>query len=212
MKINDLFYTIQGEGRNAGRAAIFIRLPFCNLDCTWCDTSFNTFTEYNDTEIMKLIESTSCRFAVITGGEPSMNKDVQRLVELLKRYKVEIAMESNGQFLAPDKVDHLTISPKRWNSKRGRPQPHQQFWFDHKNKPSEIKIVVDDNSVFDFASQIFKDWENNLFFFKDDSRPLFYLSPEWNQKEVMLPLIIHYVKENPQWKINLQTHKLLDVK
>jgi 7-carboxy-7-deazaguanine synthase len=212
MKLNDLFYTIQGEGKHAGRAAWFMRVPHCNLNCSWCDTDFSTFQEYSETQIVSLIEKTKCRFVVITGGEPSMNKEVPRLVELLKFKKCEIAMESNGQFVAPEKVDHLTISPKRWSAKIGRPQPHPPFWFDYNNKPSEIKIVVDNPEVLDYATQIFGDWEKFRFSFKIGLEPRFYLSPEWNQRDQILPYIIQYVKENPQWKINLQTHKILNVK
>jgi 7-carboxy-7-deazaguanine synthase len=213
MKLNDFFYTVQGEGKNAGRAAWFIRMPHCNLGCPWCDTSYNSFEEHTESQILGQIEKTKCRFVVITGGEPSMNKEVPRLVELLKNRKIEIAMESNGQFVAPEKVDHLTISPKRWSTKNpNAKQPRPPFWFDHNNRPSEIKIVVDDPEVLIYASQIYNDWEKFLYRFKEDSKPLFYLSPEWNQRDKMIPLIVQYVKENPQWKINLQTHKILDVK
>jgi 7-carboxy-7-deazaguanine synthase len=212
MRLNDLFYTIQGEGKNAGRAAWFFRVPHCNLDCPWCDTEFNSFTEYKPGFIEEQIRRTACRFAVVTGGEPSMNKQVPELLALLKKMNFEIAMESNGQFIAPASVDHLTISPKRWNAKQGRPQPHEPFWFNQDNHPSEIKIVVDGNDALEAASQIFRDWYHNKWSFREPKVPRFYLSPEWSAREKWLPVIVQYVKENPLWKVNLQTHKILNVK
>src|SRR4051812_8751152 len=131
MKINDLFYTIQGEGLNAGTAALFIRLPFCNLSCPWCDTEFDEFTTYSEEAFeyeLEQIPAGGQKLAVVTGGEPSMNKFTPLIVGLLKQNKFTVAMESNGQFLAPENVDHLTISPKRWSTKNPNAvQPHPPY-------------------------------------------------------------------------------------
>lgn len=212
MKINDLFYTIQGEGKNAGRAALFVRLPLCNLSCPWCDTKFDTWTEYTEEEFIRFVDSVPARFAVITGGEPSMNKQSPLILDILQTRGFEVAMESNGQFLAPSAVDHLTISPKRWSAKYDKPQRKHPFWFDFRNTPSEIKLVVDVPEVLNIATVIYQSWKRGDFKFKDQLEPRFYLSPEWNQRESILPLMVEYVKEYTEWKISLQTHKILDVK
>ena len=74
LNINDAFWTFQGEGANAGKRALFVRMPFCNLACTWCDTEFNSFKRWSLNEFNDLATSEPSRFAVITGGEPMLNK------------------------------------------------------------------------------------------------------------------------------------------
>lgn len=212
MKLNDLFYTVQGEGKNAGRAALFIRLPFCNLSCPWCDTEFDSFTEISDAELDKALETCASRFAVITGGEPAMNKETPRLLGILKDRGFEVAMESNGQFPVPDGVDHLTVSPKRWTTKTGTAGPRPPFWFDPSNRPSELKLVFDEAMEGSVPGKIYEKWLRKEFSFKDDSDPRFYLSPEWNAKERVCSKMVKYIQENPQWRVSLQSHKILGVK
>lgn len=212
MKLNELFYTVQGEGRNAGRAALFIRMPFCNLSCPWCDTEFDSFTEFSEQAIAESIDHCPSRFAVVTGGEPSMNKEVPQLICLLKAKGFEVAMESNGQFLAPEGVDHLTVSPKRWTTKTGKPGTHPPYWFHPDNRPSELKLVVDDETPDTVVDDIYRRWVKGEFRFKNESDPAFYLSPEWGAKERVLPRIVKYVQENPQWRISIQSHKVMSVK
>lgn len=210
MKLNDLFYSLQGEGHNSGRAAFFFRFPFCNLDCPWCDTEFETYQEYSIEQILKFIESAHCRFAVITGGEPAMNKEVPELIFHLRSRGFEIAMESNGQFPVPDGVDWLTLSPKRWVSKSvGESRP--PFWFDRYNQPSEIKFIFDKDTTEEEPLHIYDQWEKGEFFFKTQE-PLFYLSPEWNAKEAVIPRMVKFIRNNPTWRMSLQTHKIIDVK
>lgn len=213
IRINDLFLTIQGEGVNAGRAAVFIRMPFCNLSCPWCDTEYNTYKEYSPLELYEYLKSQKTRLAVITGGEPSFNKQTPVVLETLLVLGYEVAMESNGQFPAPEGLLYHTISPKRWNTKDLHAvQKHEPFWFDKSNTPTEIKLVVDSPEVLDVATLIYDNWLHGIFKFKNEMEPRFYLSPECNQKETILPLIIEYVKNNPQWRINHQTHKWMGVK
>jgi len=212
MKLNDIFYTIQGEGKNAGRAALFFRFPFCNLQCPWCDTEFDSFTEHSETEILDLLDRCPSKFAVITGGEPSMNKEVPRMIQLLKSKGFEIAMESNGQFVAPEHVDHLTVSPKRWTTKTGKPGKNPAFWFDPSNRPTELKLVFDADMTEEIPNAIFNRWKTGEFQFKNNAEPIFYLSPEWGAKETLTPKIVRYVQENPLWKISIQSHKIINVR
>ena len=209
--LNDVFDTIQGEGANSGRRALFVRLPFCNLACPWCDTEFNSFTKWSEEQFKEVALSFvgPNALAVVTGGEPSMHKHAPTVVRLLKSCGYQIAMESNGQFLAPMGVDHLTISPKRWHSKDVS-DLSKKFQFDHRNRPGEIKLVVDGEDVFEAAKRIQNDWAAQKFDFAGE--PLFFLSPEWNEREKWLPQIVEFVQQNPRWRISLQTHKLLGVK
>lgn len=110
-RINDIFYSLQGEGRNTGRAAIFIRFAGCNLRCSFCDTQFNEYREMTDEQILNEIAQYPSRFVVLTGGEPALQVD-EPFVQLLHAHGYEIAMESNGTKQPPKGIDWLTCSPK----------------------------------------------------------------------------------------------------
>ena len=99
-RINDIFYSLQGEGHNTGRAAVFVRFAGCNLRCSFCDTEFDTFSEMTDEEIVAEIMQYPARFVVLTGGEPTLQVD-EAFVDLLHQHGFEVAMESNGTQPAP---------------------------------------------------------------------------------------------------------------
>lgn len=195
-RINDIFWTIQGEGANSGRRALFIRLPFCNYNCHWCDTEYDSYIEMSTYELNEFLEKESCRFCVITGGEPLMNKQLPELINFLKQRKFEIAIESNGSFPPVDGIDFITISPKRFVQK-GLPE----FFINPSllGKVSEFKYVVD--KEFDFKI---------LDRHKSDSCVL-SLSPEFNEFNQNITKIIDFIKENPKWRISLQTHKWMQI-
>ena len=169
----DVFYTIQGEGYNSGTAALFIRMPFCNLKCLWCDTEFNKYKNYEYDEIENIIKNNKSKFAVITGGEPSINKQTPGIINLLNKYSYNIAMESNGCFKIPEGVNYLTVSPKR-DSKY---EIHEDAY----NKASEFKYVVDDNFNFTLLDKHKSDYNKNL-----------YLSPEFNNFQENINKIINF--------------------
>lgn len=197
IQINDVFPTLQGEGANSGRAALFIRLPFCNLKCTWCDTEFNSFKAYTEEEILQKIRAYPVGFAVITGGEPSMNKHVHLIIEMLKNENFEIAMESNGTFAPPSGVDWLTVSPKQQNKINGEYFIHPEAF----KKANEFKYVVDESFKWSILDR------HDL----RDGRK-YYLSPEFNNLEDNTAKIISFIEKNPAWRLSLQTHKWLGIK
>ena len=124
-RINNIFYSLQGEGRNTGRAAAFVRFAGCNLRCPFCDTEFDSYREMTADEILQEIARLSSfhsplssfhsplpsRFIVLTGGEPTLQVD-EHFVDLLHQEGYEVAMESNGTRPAPRNLDWLTVSPK----------------------------------------------------------------------------------------------------
>ncbi len=110
-RINEIFYSIQGEGRNTGRAAIFVRFSGCNIKCPFCDTEHQTGQMYSDEEILAYIQGYPSSFVVFTGGEPTLQLD-EALCELMHRHGYEIAMETNGTRPVPKGVDFVTCSPK----------------------------------------------------------------------------------------------------
>jgi 7-carboxy-7-deazaguanine synthase len=194
IQIVDMFWTVQGEGFNSGERALFVRLPFCNLKCSWCDTEFNKFLTITDEQFETIALSEKGRFAVITGGEPTMSKNFKPVYNLLKKNGFKIAVESNGTFEIPEGDYWLTVSPKR---------EQKDPYYVHGSAflaASEFKYVVDDD--FDFT---ILDRHTN-------SSSKLYLSPEFNNFQMNVEKILNYIKENPQWKISLQTHKWMNIK
>lgn len=198
IRLNDIFHTVQGEGRHVGRRALFVRLPLCNLACSWCDTKFDTWADWTTEAFLEVCKSEPTRFAVITGGEPTMNKDAPQLIARLKSLGFEIAVETNGHFPIPHGIDWVCCSPKRDRFKDREPFfIHEQVW----DKANEFKYVVDDGFEFG-ALDRHKDnaWNAHL-----------WLSPEHTNWKRNVDRILEYTKANPQWRLNLQTHKLIGV-
>ena len=128
MVINEIFYTLQGEGFLAGVPSVFVRLAGCPLRCRWCDTKYawdqRAGEDYNIGNIVKAVlrkESSGqqgpCKFIVITGGEPMINPDLPQLVRRLKTAGKHITIETAGIAYIPDMpCDLMSISPKLSNS------------------------------------------------------------------------------------------------
>lgn len=196
--IKDLFHTFQGEGFHSGRRALFVRLPFCNLTCSWCDTSFNSYHKYTTEEFTEFALQEAHRFAVITGGEPTLNKFAPIITNILHENGFTVACESNGTAEINADYDFITISPKEDSKNHNMPPWH--IHHDAFAKASEFKYVVDD--TFDF--NILK--RHNI----DDGR-IYSLSPEFGGFNKNLEKIFKYIQENPKWKISLQTHKFMNI-
>jgi len=194
-RINDLFWTFQGEGFNTGRRALFVRLPFCNLKCLFCDTEFNTFKKMTKEEFQEFAKGEPNRFAVITGGEPTVNKDLEKVISWLKELDFEIAIESNGTFPIPLEIDFVTVSPKKEADYFIHPSNCQRI--------DDLKIVVDENF----------DWmiPGRLAAMVNYSTKL-WLSPEFGQLNEKVAEISKYISEDPRWRLNLQTHKFVGLK
>lgn len=191
LKINDVFWTIQGEGQQWGRRALFVRMPFCNLACEWCDTSFNSYKDWTEEQFIEFATQEPCRFAVITGGEPMMNKHTPKVIQILKQLGFEIACESNGVFKILDGIDYATVSPKRQADFDIHPE---NFYL-----ASEIKLVVDKDFDFEVCKKF------------DSFTGKRSLSPEFNDFENNVQKIINFIKEYPGWRLSLQTHKWIRV-
>lgn len=196
IRLVEMFWTFQGEGANWGRRALFVRMPFCNLKCTWCDTEFNKFEKFTEQQIIDFASQEPCRFAVITGGEPMMNKDTPRVIKILKDLGFEIACETNGTFPIYDGIDFVTVSPKRDAGYSVHPSVIEKI--------NELKIVVDHG--FDF--KVCTDFE----FIGLSSTCRKTLSPEYGFFKLNVDQITRFIQENPKWRISLQTHKWLGVR
>jgi len=117
MIINEIFYSIQGEGLLAGVPSVFIRFAGCPLRCTWCDTKYALDTEAGEElstpAIIDKIKKWQCKHVVITGGEPMINPQLPQLAGELKKLNKHITIETAGIKFTPEiRCDLMSISPK----------------------------------------------------------------------------------------------------
>ena len=121
MRINEIFYSLQGEGFLACVPSVFVRLAGCPLRCRWCDTKYawdkKAGRQNSTDEIVRTVQQWPCRFVVITGGEPMVDTDLPQLVRELKAASKHITIETTGIAYIPDMpCDLMSISPKLSNS------------------------------------------------------------------------------------------------
>lgn len=194
LKVNEIFYSLQGEGRWTGAPATFIRLAGCNLRCPFCDTRHETFTLLTEDAIVAAVAESPSAHVVITGGEPTMQLTTS-LLKSLKAIGAFIQIETNGSIGLPaealDLIDWITCSPKT-------PAPIAIGRID------ELKVVYYGEDV-----------EHKL------SIPVThaecrYLQPcdtgDSSRNSSIISSAISYIKQHPQWKLSLQTHKLLNIR
>jgi 7-carboxy-7-deazaguanine synthase len=120
VKLADLFYSIQGEGKLAGVPSIFVRASGCDLRCSWCDTPYASWRPEGDDlpveQIIQRVREFPCRHVVLTGGEPMIAPDTANLCQALAAGGYHITIESAGTVFHPVKLDLASISPKLANS------------------------------------------------------------------------------------------------
>ena len=110
-KVNEIFYSLQGEGYHTGRPATFVRLSGCNRRCPFCDTDHAAYTELTAQEIAERVAQYPTRHIVLTGGEPGLQVDAE-LISALHAVGAFIQIETNGTVALPDGIDWVTCSPK----------------------------------------------------------------------------------------------------
>ena len=194
-RINEIFYSLQGEGRHTGRAAVFIRFSGCNLRCPFCDTDFSQHTEMTLDELLAVIRRwRDCGFVVLTGGEPSLQVD-DALVDALHGEGYYVAMETNGTHDVPPTIDWVTVSPKSCFVDRAPAIVIQKI--------DEVKVVFDGEN-------------NPQEFSKLGHEPYLCLQPcdtgDAQRNREVTRQCVEYILQHPEWHLSLQTHKWLDIK
>jgi 7-carboxy-7-deazaguanine synthase (Cx14CxxC type) len=207
--VKEIFYTLQGEGGNAGRPAVFCRFAGCNLwtgreedraqaVCTFCDTDFvgtdgegggkfSTADALADAVAARWPDVTrrGCPLVVCTGGEPLLQLDAA-LVAALHARGFEIAVETNGTQDAPEGIDWICVSPKA-----GAPVKLV--------RGQELKLVYPQPAA---MPERFEALDFEQFFLQPMDGP---------DREANTQAAIAYCLEHPQWRLSLQTHKLLGI-
>ncbi|WP_298636941.1 7-carboxy-7-deazaguanine synthase [uncultured Umboniibacter sp.] len=213
--VKEMFYTLQGEGSHTGRAAVFLRFTGCNLwsglekhraaaICNFCDTDFigtdglnggkfKTAAELADA-VAKLFPTEQNRFVVCTGGEPLLQLD-NELLRALRERQFEVAVESNGTLQPPsDGVDWLCISPK------GTAEVVVQSC-------DELKLVFPQP---DAMPERFAHIKAGLRYLTPMADP-HAASDDVIYRDTKTQQTIQYCLDNPQWQLNLQSHKVINI-
>jgi organic radical activating enzyme len=195
LPVMEHFYTLQGEGYHQGRAAYFIRLAGCDVGCVWCDVKDSwdatKHPQLNMEDLILKIEETPAKLVVITGGEPLMH-NLDGLTGALQAKGFETNIETSGAYPLSGSWNWICFSPKKFKAPLPEILP----------VANELKVVVFNRS--DFA------WAEKYAALVSASCKL-YLQPEWDKASEVTPLIIQYIKENPQWELSLQIHKYIHV-
>ncbi|QEC70152.1 7-carboxy-7-deazaguanine synthase QueE [Panacibacter ginsenosidivorans] len=191
----EAFYTLQGEGFHQGRAAYFIRLGGCDVGCSWCDVKESwDALKHPVLSIDKIIAEAKKhpgRLAVVTGGEPLMH-DLDALTRALHNAGFENNIETSGSHPLSGTWDWICLSPKKFKAPLPEILP----------LANELKVVVYNKSDFKWAED---------YAAKVSATCKLYLQPEWGKSEKITPLIIDYIKANPQWELSMQLHKYINV-
>jgi 7-carboxy-7-deazaguanine synthase len=189
------FYTVQGEGFFQGHAAYFIRLGGCDVGCVWCDVKESWDAASHPviavSEMVSRAKNSGCTIVVITGGEPALY-DLTDLTAALQAEGLRTHIETSGAYPLTGTWDWVCFSPKKFKS----PDPSIYPLSD------ELKVIIYNKSDLTWAEEFARQVRQTCKLF---------LQPEWSKEKEMLPLIIDYVKTNPQWRISLQVHKYMNI-
>ncbi len=191
--------TLQGEGAHAGRACVFLRFAACNLACTWCDTDFAPagavrLTADEIVARLRELDTGATRRVIVTGGEPTLQWDAA-VAAAVRGAGFIVHMESNGTRAPEAPVDWLTISPK--------PQFHTaSLALADDVVPQEVKVVVDDTVDEQVLDRHAARYRCEHYFVQPcmDARHADHLART-----------IALIHARPQWRLSLQTHKLIGV-
>ena len=191
----EMFYTLQGEGYHQGKAAYFIRLAGCDVGCVWCDVKeswdASKHPVYSVDEIVTSALAHPGRLAIITGGEPLLY-NLDALTSALKKAGFEINIETSGSSPMSGNWDWVCLSPKKFKAPLSESIA----------AASELKVVIFNKHDFEWAETYAKQVPASC---------KLYLQPEWDKANEITPLIIDYIKANPNWELSAQLHKYIQV-
>ena len=208
LPVVECFHSLQGEGEHAGRSAYFIRLASCKVGCPWCDTKDSWNSELHPQQSLIDLSTQTAKaqeegaaFVVITGGEPlhhnldDLCKEIRKSTLNLEKKSIPIHLETSGVDMLSGKPDWITLSPKRHSPPR----------LDNLLSCQELKVVIQNAEDLLFAKTMADSIKNN-----GKNKPQLFLQAGWENEEGQT-LAIKFVKNNPDWRLSMQTHKWLGV-
>ena len=192
LNVNEIFYSLQGEGARQGEASIFIRLSGCNLKCDYCDTDYTEGTEMNLEQILDIIQQYPCQWIIWTGGEPALQLTDEVLL-FFKQQGYLQAIESNGHRKLSDLLDYTVVSPKGI---------HPVYAKEMNPEVNEVRLPVEmDGNIPPI-----------------ESLPLaryYFLSPVFTKDlrstNANIRYCVEYILKHPEWRLSVQMHKLIGI-
>ena len=202
MKINEIFYSIQGEGKWTGLPNIFIRTTGCNLRCSYCDTkyAYDEGSEKNIKDILKEIKKFPCNNICITGGEPLLQSDILKFLEVLIKKKYSICLETNGSI----SIEAVTKFPTLLISLDIKcPSSNMNEKMEFKNiellRPNDqIKVIIKNEVDYNYAKDIITNYKPDCSIF---FQPVWGTSPNSLAKWIL--------KDGLKVRLGLQLHKII---
>lgn len=191
IKVNEIFCSIQGEGARAGTINIFIRLSNCDLTCGFCDTEFESGKEFNLQELQEQLEAYQpVKNIIWTGGEPALQL-TEEIVKYFKDLGYYQTIETNGNHKVPSNLDYVVVSPKVAEHVLERNFPNgvdelRYPWLGYKTDIPKPKVKAN----------------------------YYYLSPVFDSNIINtsnLNNAINLIKRNPEWRLSIQLHKLINI-
>lgn len=191
LTVNEIFYSLQGEGGRTGQPSVFVRLSKCNLACSFCDTDFAFGKPMSAHQILDEIGQFGCKWIIWTGGEPTLQLS-DEIVSFFKQHGYLQAIETNGTRKVPSGIDYITCSPKQNFEKIRTLIPK----VDELRFPMEKGDPLPDISILPQTER-------------------YLLSPIFDGATVIrenVDYCVALIKENPAWALSLQIHKLIGIR
>jgi organic radical activating enzyme len=189
------FYTIQGEGFNAGKPAYFIRLGGCDVCCNWCDARFTwnhkLFPPIAVDEIVNRAASFPAKAVVVTGGEQLLYP-LDYLCKQLAERNMQTYIETSGAHPLSGQWNWICLSPKINQA------PLNKIF----TMANELKMIIQNDDDFKLAEENAMRVSHNC---------LLFLQAEWSVYNKITPVIVEYAKQNPKWNISIQMHKFMNI-
>ena len=196
-KINEIFYSLQGEGHHTGYPSVFIRFSGCNLSCPFCDTQHEDGVYMNDDDIIRAVNLYTASWIVLTGGEPGLHIDSD-FVRMLKRATgKKVAIETNGTVSLPEEIDWVTVSPKEGicGSEGG------ELKVSHADELKIVDVGQDLEQYFNLPCRT----DSTLMYLQ----PCYVEDPK--QRETNRLRTLSRVLADPRWTLSVQLHRFLGI-
>ena len=184
----EIFESLQGEGRNMGRPCVFVRFAGCNLQCPWCDTDVPQRFSASLDELLAELGQYKAKSVILTGGEPTMQKEMPELVAALKKAGYWIGVETNGTNDADwlGFVDYVACSPKRGASVR-------------LVEADEVRVVAEDEATADFCRKVRR----------QIAATDYYVSPCDHDGQIDFATAKSVLSQLAGWALSVQLHQIL---
>ena len=192
--IVEIFHSVQGEGFHCGIPHVFVRFGNCNLRCEWCDTDFLVYEERELDSIVEEVLSYGCGRVIFTGGEPAM-QDLATIGSRLKERGINLSIETNGTIEVDPIIDWICVSPK------DQVYPNVAI---RQRSGDELKVVFCGQSL-DIYDELKEGFSHHFI------QPCYIDTESVGQNGRNFQVVEKLVKDNPGWRLSLQTHKWMGV-